>query len=131
MPCIAHMPVPRSQIGRPTEVGGPSGSPVACMIPPMPCAIRSKPPRISRDQSKWRRSALGFSPLPLDPVVTPCGVEAVKSSCLCRSVPTQSLFGLGLDWQLMPHCGQPQCSTDENGRLSHQTLFHSHVRLYK
>jgi hypothetical protein len=23
----------------------------------------------------------------------------------------------------MPHCGQPQCSTDENGRLSHQTLF--------
>jgi hypothetical protein len=26
----------------------------------------------------------------------------VKSSCLCRSVPTQSLFGLSLDWQLMP-----------------------------
>ena len=23
----------------------------------------------------------------------------------------------------MPHCGQRQCSTDENGRLSHQTLF--------
>src|SRR5215471_20251211 len=23
----------------------------------------------------------------------------------------------------LPHCGQPQCSTDENGRLSHQTLF--------
>src|SRR6266478_4361553 len=44
MPCTAHMPVPRSQIGSPTEVGGPSGSPVTCMIPPMPCAIRSKPP---------------------------------------------------------------------------------------
>jgi hypothetical protein len=39
------MPVPRSQIGNPTEVGGPSGSPVTCMIPPMPWAIRSKPPR--------------------------------------------------------------------------------------
>jgi len=25
VPCTAHMPVPRSQIGRPTEVGGPSG----------------------------------------------------------------------------------------------------------
>ena len=24
----------------------------------------------------------------------------------------------------LPLCGQPQCSTDENGRLSHQTLFH-------
>ena len=25
---------------------------------------------------------------------------------------------------VLPHCGQPQCSTGENGRLSHQTLFH-------
>ena len=42
MPCTAHIPVPRSQIGRPTEVGGPSGSSVTYMIPPMSCAIRSK-----------------------------------------------------------------------------------------
>src|SRR5215472_18741021 len=34
MPCTAHMPVPRSQIGRPTEVGGPSGSPVTCIPKP-------------------------------------------------------------------------------------------------
>jgi hypothetical protein len=24
MPCTAHIPVPRSQIGSPTEIGGPS-----------------------------------------------------------------------------------------------------------
>ena len=54
-----HMPVPRSQIGRTTEVGSPSGSPLTCMIPPMPCAIRAS-------QLKDHRSAvfLGtFDPL--------------------------------------------------------------------
>src|SRR6516165_4717005 len=30
---------------------------------------------------------------------------------------------------LVPHCGQPQCSTDENGRLSHQTLFPTRLAL--
>jgi hypothetical protein len=57
MPCTAHIPVPRSQIGNPTEVVGPSGSLVTCMIPPMPCAIRSKPPRLSRTRSDGRSGA--------------------------------------------------------------------------
>src|ERR1700752_4421758 len=54
MPWTAHIPVPRSQIGSPTEIGGPSGSPVTYMIPPMPCAIRSKPPRPGLKQSSSR-----------------------------------------------------------------------------
>ena len=42
-----HAPHARAEVadaaGRPRS-GGPSGSPVTCMMPPMPWAIRSNPP---------------------------------------------------------------------------------------
>jgi hypothetical protein len=41
---VAHLRVAEHLLGA-TEVGGLSGLPVTRMMPPMPCAIRSKPPR--------------------------------------------------------------------------------------
>jgi hypothetical protein len=55
------MPVPRSQIGRPTEIGGPSGSPVTCMIPPMPRAIRLKPPPSADERINASRFRASFN----------------------------------------------------------------------
>src|SRR6516164_4968425 len=43
-PGTAHIPVPRSQIGRPTEVGGPSGSPVTS---PLTTAYAPEPTLLS------------------------------------------------------------------------------------
>ena len=41
IPNTPKRPAPRSVIGTPTFTGGPSGLPVALMMPLMPCAIRS------------------------------------------------------------------------------------------
>ena len=102
MPCTAHMPVRRSQIGRPTEVGGPSGSPVTCMIPPMPCD-QVEAARPSREQSKLPRSSRRFQPA----VARSCGRRFAQFSREIElpyvgSIPTQSLLGSGLDGSSCP-----------------------------
>ena len=45
MPMTPNMPVPMSEIGIGTGNGGPSSAPLTDIIPDMPCAMRSNPPR--------------------------------------------------------------------------------------
>jgi len=45
MPIAANIPVPMSETGIGTGNGGPSSVPLMDIIPDMPCAIRSNPPR--------------------------------------------------------------------------------------
>jgi hypothetical protein len=88
----------------------------------------------TRRRWSWSRAALTRSegPVWVEPSRSERGREDLQSALLARCPRpregplTEPIAGAQPRQQeriLMPY-GQPQCSTDENGRLSHQTLFH-------